>query len=415
MIGELLRRFARENFNGDYVPLLHGQSKITNPLSLMIKQKRPMWKIPFARDEFTILAGLEKYVSSDSENSYREAVSSKIIKEQKMEKGRDDPVNSDRSIDVNVPDVGEVQLTAADHLRVLLLGKLREEYIKDPDLRGILSDTVLDAEKMTPYQDQELFLITSVVYSEKFEVVGERKQELEVKARVQPLEWYLVNLISKLFFKFKEVYTPSGAARRNESAPILFKYCRVQYKEEAKKLEIMEGEFIGSNVLTRNIELPKDLKIEGDASSDDDDDGEHIDNDDVENDDGQVPDVVVADDIIPVLDDFTDQDKKNIERIYNNVLMTTSSREEQKTMVKKYLGWLTDLLADDKMKIVLDKPLTSNDCPFLRSFYVAALPGQDTLDFTKVKKAEIHGCGFILKLFDELSDEEWEELGIQSS
>ena len=126
--------------------------------------------------------------------------------------------------------------------------------------------------------------------------------QLEVKARVQPLEWYLVNLISKLFFKFKEVYTPSGVATRNESAPILFKYCRVEYKEEAKKLEIMEGEFIGSNVLiTRNIELPKDLKIEGDASSDDDDDEEHIDNDDVENDDGQVPDVVVADDNIPGL------------------------------------------------------------------------------------------------------------------
>ena len=93
MIEELLRRFSRENFNGHYVPLLHGQSKITNPLSLMIKQKRPIWKIPFARDEFIILAGLEKCVSSDSENSYREAVSSKIIKEQKMEKERDDPVN----------------------------------------------------------------------------------------------------------------------------------------------------------------------------------------------------------------------------------------------------------------------------------------------------------------------------------
>ena len=96
-----------------------------------------------------------------------------------------------------------------------------------------------------------------------------------------------MNLISKLFFKFKEVYTPSGAVTRNESAPILFKYCRVQYKEEAKKLEIMEGEFIGPSVPTRIM-----------ASSDDDDDEEHIDNDDVENDDGQVPDVVVADDII---------------------------------------------------------------------------------------------------------------------
>ena len=31
---------------------------------------------------------------------------------------------------------------------------------------------------MIPYQDQELFLITSVVYSEKLEVVGKRKQEV---------------------------------------------------------------------------------------------------------------------------------------------------------------------------------------------------------------------------------------------
>ena len=52
------------------------------------------------------------------------------------------------------------------------------------------------------------------------------------------------------------------------------------------------------------------------------------------------------------------------------------------------------------MKIILDKPLTSNDCTFLRSLYVAALPGQDSLDFTKVKKAEIHGCGLVLKLLD---------------
>ena len=54
------------------------------------------------------------------------------------------------------------------------------------------------------------------------------------------------------------------------------------------------------------------------------------------------------------------------------------------------------------MKILLDhrEPLTANDCRFLRSLYVAALPGQDSLDFTKVEKAEIHGCAFILKLLD---------------
>ena len=57
------------------------------------------------------------------------------------------------------------------------------------------------------------------------------------------------------------------------------------------------------------------------------------------------------------------------------------------------------LLTADKMKILLNEPLTSNDCTFLRSLYVAAFPGQDSLDFTKVKKAKIHGCRFILKLF----------------
>ena len=69
-------------------------------------------------------------------------------------------------------------MTADDNLGDLQLGRVRQEYILDPDLRGILSCAVLDADKMIPYQDQELFLITSVVYSEKFDVVGKRKQEV---------------------------------------------------------------------------------------------------------------------------------------------------------------------------------------------------------------------------------------------
>ena len=44
---------------------------------------------------------------------------------------------------------------------------------------------------------------------------------------------------------------------------------------------------------------------------------------------------------LPVLDDFTDKDNENIERIYKNVLMTTKSRAQQKALVKKYLGWVS--------------------------------------------------------------------------
>ena len=81
-------------------------------------------------------------------------------------------------LDFAIADVGETKLTVHVNLGDLQLGRVRQEYILDPDLRDILSLAVLDADKMTPYQDQELFLITSVVNSEKFEVVGERKKEV---------------------------------------------------------------------------------------------------------------------------------------------------------------------------------------------------------------------------------------------
>ena len=74
--------------------------------------------------------------------------------------------------------VGKLNLSADDKLGDLLLGRVRQEYILDPDLRGILSCAVLDADKMIAYQDHELLLMTSVVYSENFEVVDERKQKV---------------------------------------------------------------------------------------------------------------------------------------------------------------------------------------------------------------------------------------------
>ncbi|XP_074613756.1 uncharacterized protein LOC141873610 [Acropora palmata] len=280
---------------------------------------------------------------------------------------------------LNVAEIGRIKLTAYVDLGDLQLGRVGQKCILDPELREILSCAVLDADKMIPYQDQELFLITSVVYSEKFELVGKRKQE--VCTFSPPSLWICV------CFDFHIIRL---------------------FPEKKKRLEIKEGTFAGQG--RRDIGNVKEKSHDHDAPSDEEEDND----DDVGNDDEPVPFDVVADYISP--DDFTDQDMKNIERI-ENVLKTTKSRDKQKALVKKYLGWFENLLTDDKMKILLDhcEPLTNNDCTFLRSLYVAALPGQDSLDFTKVEKAEIHGCGFILNLLYELSDEEWEELGIQSS
>ena len=58
------------------------------------------------------------------------------------------------------------------------LGKLSEKYITDPDIRSLLADTALDAKKMEPYDEDQLLLITSVIYSEKFELTGGKKPEV---------------------------------------------------------------------------------------------------------------------------------------------------------------------------------------------------------------------------------------------
>ena len=86
MIEELRRMFSSGKFNNvSYVPLLHGHSETAKPLSLIIKQKRSIWKRPFAKDEMIFLADVENFVSSDCEKEYLEAVKLKIIEEGVME------------------------------------------------------------------------------------------------------------------------------------------------------------------------------------------------------------------------------------------------------------------------------------------------------------------------------------------
>ena len=67
-----------------------------------------------------------------------------------------------------------------DDQGVLKLGKISQEYIDDPDLREILAKTTLDANKMKNYEWDKLLLITSVIYSENFQLEGDRKQEVSI-------------------------------------------------------------------------------------------------------------------------------------------------------------------------------------------------------------------------------------------
>ena len=66
-----------------------------------------------------------------------------------------------------------VTVRLCDNQGVLTLGKLSQKYIDDPDLRGILANAELDANKMKAFKEcDNLLLITSVIHSEKFELKG---------------------------------------------------------------------------------------------------------------------------------------------------------------------------------------------------------------------------------------------------
>lgn len=77
MIANSIRRFAQENFSDKYFPILHGETGNVKPLALVVKQRRSIWKRPFAKLEMVILAGLERYVESGLEEPFPESVKSK--------------------------------------------------------------------------------------------------------------------------------------------------------------------------------------------------------------------------------------------------------------------------------------------------------------------------------------------------
>ena len=81
----------------------------------------------------------------------------------------------------------KVNVKIADVLGELILGKLDQEYIKDPDLRELLDMTALDVKRMESLEEQKLRLIYSVIYSEKFELKGKREHEVFILVLISSL------------------------------------------------------------------------------------------------------------------------------------------------------------------------------------------------------------------------------------
>ena len=86
-----------------------------------------------------------------------------------------------REIGFKVADIEDGNVKISCNLGELELGKLDKEYFDDPDLESILQETELDIEKMRRFENEKLYLIYSVIYSERFELRGKRQNEVTRK------------------------------------------------------------------------------------------------------------------------------------------------------------------------------------------------------------------------------------------
>lgn len=90
------------------------------------------------------------------------------------------PLFSRVEFGIKAANCASASIKISEDLGFLDLGRIDQDYINDPDLREILADTKLDLNKAEVFEDKKLRLITSVVYSERFEIKGKIKSEVNL-------------------------------------------------------------------------------------------------------------------------------------------------------------------------------------------------------------------------------------------
>ncbi|KAL9982634.1 hypothetical protein ACROYT_G004703 [Oculina patagonica] len=367
------------------------------PLALVVKKRRPIFRRPYAKSEFIVTEVLENYVEEKKKQEFTKTVNKIISKEEnplELAEEEDEAeaigASSHVSVKLEAAKTVKVNVKVDDELGELELGKLDEEYLKDPDLREVLAKTALDANRMEGLEDQKLRLIYSVIYSERFLLKGKRQHEIEVDAGIKAALPEIAELLSEfaqLKGQYRKKIIPPKAATRNTRGPVFFKFVRVDYDKENGRLKLSDGEFAGRlvNAEERGGEKDKAEYAETVFGMEKED--------------------------IDFSEPLTDEDIKKLLKIVESGLVSVeSSREKRKERVKKYLSWFEEALMKEQQKISVDEPLTDEDCEFLRTICCPALPSQSIVDLSPFDAEKIQGYAIVLKQIDDLSDEHWAEI-----
>ncbi|XP_031548935.1 uncharacterized protein LOC116286533 [Actinia tenebrosa] len=396
MAEKLLTKFAKENFgHTEYIPAVHGRCSSIKPSTLIIKRKRAWWKKPFHHSEMIVLSELEKYVDENFKKFYTEVAESLLTKsEKKLKKKEIAEVVEKHSVSLKTLDYAKIECETNCNMGDMELGNIDEIYYEDTDLRSLLENAILSNKKLSPYSKQKMYIVTGVVYSSMFKVIGKRETSFGINGQIafkSKLGGWMTR-VGSLRGGCSNIKCKAALVSRTKKAPILFTISPVEYDEQAKKLKLPNDVFVGNIIARGKCSLGKlEDKIHELA---------HVTEEETEE----------QEQLLSELFQIAKIEAK-IEAI-ERLLMSVNTRDEREVLVVKFLYMLERLLSEKGQKLYLDGcyfPETDSEKDFFTELGLCldganvSAPEEDLLQ-------NVQDYGLILKFIAASNQEELDEL-----
>lgn len=383
MTHQQVEEFFKDNFGKEYHPVLHGRCETISPLALIVKQKKKWYH---RRANLVAVANLNKYVIKDKRDDLEKLAKERLktIRDKlgKEEVDRLEESANSQEFKLEVENLAGATYRTQDCPGDLVLGKLDEEYFEDPDIREILSNFTLDENKMKPFEEaQKIYIVTSVVYSDKFKIKGKpnHSDSIDVHGNMGKLTKLLLQkeISADVSVMRKRRRYPQPRIVRKGRGPLLFAYSRVSYSKSHLKLNLFD--FVGKNLIAaRGPSAHKKEHYE-----------------------------TVFDEENKELDEITSIEDLETKLENTHKFLRTSGKDGRKELLRTCLRHFEDVMDKKQKLIFLEEPPTSEQSQLLQTFGFRVT---DTLLKASDNSEETRRAyGMIFKYLEGLSDEKWTE------
>lgn len=104
--------------------------------------------------------------------------------EKKLQKIEIAEVVEKHNLTLKTLDHAKLECQANCNMGDMKLGTIDEIYYEDTDLRSLLDSAVLCSEKMSYYSKHKMYIVTGVVYSSMFKIIGKRETTFGINGQI---------------------------------------------------------------------------------------------------------------------------------------------------------------------------------------------------------------------------------------